>query len=439
MAVKRTGSAEEELDRLERSLQTLAVPASLQRLIELYIEKKTGKPWDDPVTLERIRTAIMAQKRAYWKEGAQREIHYRSGYSVLAYLSYQMPVFFSQFQHLLLLLAREGLLKEDMKVLDVGSGPGVVPLALIDFFRRRGWGSGSVHALEASEEHREAYQYLVPAFAREAPGVRIETPLAADLTTISTDRLPIVSDLIVFSNVLNEIPSATTDERVAILRRYASLLADDGTLVLTEPADLANSSALRRVALAASTGADALTLYAPCTFLWGRQCSVDRCWSFIDYGTIHPPALMQALSQGAEGYRFYNTDVKTSFALLRKDGRTRCSHRLMRGSHALPLSNLTRHVGKVINVVAAVMSEDIGDHTYRVRLICDGTSVKPVYVILPRYLQTSTLRRLIEARYGDVLAFNEVLVRYNRSHDAFNLMLTARSRIQPLTSPPRSE
>jgi SAM-dependent methyltransferase len=439
MAAKKTRPAEEELDRLERSLRTLTVPASLQRLVESYIEKKTGKAWDDPVVLERIRTAIMTQKRTYWKEGAQREIRYRTGYSVFAYLSYQMPVFFAQFQHLLLFLAREGLLKEDVKVLDVGSGPGVVPLALIDFFRRRGWGSATVFALEPSEEHREAYQYLVPAFAKETPGVRIEPPLAADLMTISLEKLPSAYDLIVFSNVLNEIPSVTTDDRSAILHRYASLLADDGTLVLSEPADLVNSTALRKVALAASTGSNALTLYAPCSFLWGRQCTTDRCWSFVDYGTIHPPALMQALSQGAEGYRFHNTDIKTSFALFRKDGRTRCPHRVMRGSRALPLSDLSRHVGKVVNVVAAVMSGDIGDRIYRVMLVCDGTSVKPVYAILPRYLQTGPLRLLTEARYGDVLALDEVLVRYNRSHDAFNLMVTARSHIHPLFPLPSDE
>jgi Predicted rRNA methylase len=423
-----------DLDRLERSLRTLTLPAPLQRLIESYIEKKTGKAWNDPVVLERIRAAIIAQKGSYWKEGSGRKIRYRTGYSVLAYLSYQMPVFFAQFQHLLLLLMRDGLFKEDITLLDVGSGPGVVPLALIDFFRRRKRGTATVYAVEGSEEHLEAYRYLVPAFAKEVPGVRIEPPIAADLAVLTPENLPSDIDLIIFSNVLNEIPSSTTEERAAILHRYAAALHENGTLLLTEPADLANSTALRRVALAASTGTDALTLYAPCTFLWGGRCTVDRCWSFVDYGAIHPPDLMQALSQGPEGYRFHNTDVKTSYALLRKDRRTRCPQPVMRGSRALPLSHLPRHVGKVINVVAAVMSGDIGDRTYRVALVCDGTSAKPVYAIVPRYMER-TLRILTEADYGDLLAFEEVLVRYNRAHDAFNLLVTARSRVRSLSIP----
>jgi SAM-dependent methyltransferase len=432
MAERDIGSTN-ELDRLEHSLRNLVVPPYLQRRIESYIEKKTGKSWKDPAVLERIRSAIRAQKNAYWKKGATREIRYRSGYSVLAYLAYQMPVFFAQSQHLMLLLARDGLLKEHLTILDVGSGPGVFPLALIDFFHRQGKGSATVFAIESSEEHLEAYRYLVPDYAEECGDIRVEPPIAVDLTTLTSDDLPPSVDLMVFSNVLNEIP-ATTEERAAILRRYASSLAGDGTLLLAEPADLANSTQLRRVALAASTG-DPLTLYAPCTFLWGRRCSVETCWSFVDYGTIRPTDLMEALSQGTEGYRFHNTDVKTSYALFRKDGRTRCPFRMTRETRALPLSRLPRHVGKVVNVVAAVMSGDIGDRMYRVRRICDGTAGKSVYAVVPRYLATPRMMPLVEAEYGDILEFDEVLVRYNRSHDAFNLLITARSRVRPFSGP----
>jgi SAM-dependent methyltransferase len=426
-----------DLERVERSLKRLSLPDPLQRLVEAYIEKKTGKPWDDPIVLQRLRTAIMAQKREYWKEGAQRSIGYHTGYRVLAYLTYQMPVFFAQFQHLLLFLARDGLLKEkEMTVLDVGSGPGVVSLALIDFFRRWGHGSAIIHALDASEENQEAYRFLVPSFAAQNTQIRIEPLLRSDLTTLSTRSIPTSVDLMVFSNVLNEIPSATVEDRAAILRRYASALAKDGTIVLTEPADLANSTALRRISLAASGEEETLTLYAPCTFLWGHRCSTDRCWSFADYGEIQPPRIMQVLSEGEEGYRFSNTDIKASFALFRKDGRTRCPHRIQRGARVLPLSRLSRHVGKVVNVMAAVMSGDIGSSDYQVTLVCDGTSAKPVYTILPRYQKGPSKSILAKARYGDVLEFQEVLVRYNKTHDAYNLLITGRSRVRPLSPPP---
>ncbi|MDD1675714.1 MAG: hypothetical protein LUQ17_03405, partial [Methanomicrobiales archaeon] len=419
--------------RMEKSLQHLSLPDPLQRLVESYIEKKVGKKWDDPVTLERIRTAITTQKRQYWREGSKREIQYRTGYSVLAYLAYQMPVFFGQFQHLLFLLASEGLLPEEMTVLDVGTGPGIIPLAIADFYRRLGHGSVTVHALESSDEHREAFQFLVPAYTGTVPGVHVEPLIRGDLSSVDDSRLPHRIDLIVFSNVLNEIP-VSTGERARILHQYAPLLAENGTVVLTEPADLANSTELRRVSLATVSSGE-YTLYAPCTFLWGRHCRPERCWSFAFYGEIAPPLLMEALGRSPEGYRFLNTDMKMSYALLRKDGRTRCPHRIPAGSRFLPLSQLPRHVGKVVNVVAAVMSEDIGDRDHHVHLVCDGTAEKPVYVILPRYQAGKNTRDLLEARYGDLREFREVLVRYNRTHDSYNLLLTARSRVLPFTLP----
>ncbi|HPM61931.1 MAG TPA: hypothetical protein PK955_05585, partial [Methanoregulaceae archaeon] len=40
----------------------------LQELTQHYIEYKTGKSWDDPLVLQRIRTGIMQQKGQYWSE-----------------------------------------------------------------------------------------------------------------------------------------------------------------------------------------------------------------------------------------------------------------------------------------------------------------------------------------------------------------------------------
>ena len=434
MTVKGLVIGEKDLNRLEHSLRHMALPVLLQNLIESYIERKVGKKWDNSIVLERMRAAIAAQKKDYWKEGLQRQIRYRTGYSVFAYLAYHLPVFFGQFQHLLLRLAREGLLRDELEILDVGSGPGVVPLATIDFFRRLGHGTITIHALEGSDEQREAYQFLVPAFAEEVPGIRVETPIQADLTTINDTRLARENDLVVFSNVLNEMPSTITDQGVAmILHRYAEYLLNEGTMVLMEPADLANATHLRRVSLAA-TFSGALSLYAPCTSLWGRRCATDRCWSFVSFGEIQPPRFMKALAQGPDGYRYLNVDMKVSFALLRKDGMKRCQYQVSSGAPFLPLSELPRHLGHVVNVVAGLMSGDIGDSNHQVFLLCDGTSVKPVYVILPHHHSGYKTRTLLKAEYGDILEFHEILVRYNRSHDAFNLLLTGRSRVTPPSS-----
>jgi len=142
--------------------------------------KKTGKAWNDPAVVEKLRKAIVEQKADYWKEGRKRRITYETGYSVLGYLAYQFPVYFIQSEHIIYELAMDGLLKDRMKVLDAGTGPGTVPLALIDFYGRIGRGEAVVYSLEKYDENVEAFNYLVTAYA-EGTGVRVEKPLRADL------------------------------------------------------------------------------------------------------------------------------------------------------------------------------------------------------------------------------------------------------------------
>ena len=127
---------QEELERQQHFFTKRELPGSLAQSIEKYITKKVGKDWNDPVIIERLRRAIVAQKDDYWKPSHKRSLQYIKGYSVLGYLAYHFPVYFFQTEHLLLMLARDGLLKKSMTILDVGTGPGVVPLAIADFYAR---------------------------------------------------------------------------------------------------------------------------------------------------------------------------------------------------------------------------------------------------------------------------------------------------------------
>lgn len=411
---------------LHRYLQHPFLTRDLQDRIESYVEQKTGKPWDDPVALERVRTAIVSQKKRYWEKG-RGSPDYRRGYEVLAYLAYQLPVFLTQFQHLLFLLARDGLLPEHPRVLDVGSGPGVVPLAVIDFFRRLGRGGGILRAIESSEEQVEAYRHLVLSAGRRHPGWQTPPPVLGDLTGTPEPEEDL--DLIVFSSVLNELRRLSPGERGRILRMYAERLSPWGTMVVIEPADLGNATLLRQNVLAA-TQEPGLGIYAPCTFLWGDRCRSDRCWSFAHFGDMRPTRWMEALARGTEGYRFLNIDLKCSYALLRRDGRVRHPCRIPPRAPFIRLSRLDRHLNRRINVAAGVVSTDLGDQEHHVFLICDGTTVKPVYAVLPRYHREKGNRLLLETDYGDLLEIRGALVRYNPAHDSYNLLVTRETRVR---------
>jgi SAM-dependent methyltransferase len=411
----------------ERFLRHPAIPSGLQDLIESYIAGKTGKSWDDPVVLDRIRAAIRAQKGEYWDHPGKRAISYGTGYRVLAYLAYQAPVVLVQFEHLLHEMAADGLLKDRMRILDVGSGPGTVALAIADAWSRFSPGEARITSVEREPENLEAYRFIVPAFASGIPSVHIGDPIQGDLRTLDPESLPAEMDLIVFGHVLNELRSLSLEARADLAENIAGRLAADGTVVITEPADLENSTALRKL-VAGLTGRG-LNLYAPCTHLWSTACRPDRCWTFHEGPPISPTRLMRRLASSEDGYRYLNTDIKFSYAILRKDRRTREGYRIPQGMKALRLSKLGGHLKRRVNVVVAKMSGDLGGHGHHVYKVCDGTPQKPVFAVVPEH-HAARARALLEGRYGGILSLENVQVRSNPAHDAFNLFVDRSTRVE---------
>jgi hypothetical protein len=86
-------------------------------------------------------------------------------------------------------------------------------------------------------------------------------------------------------------------------------------------------------------------------------------------------------------------------------------------------------VGKRITVVAAKMSEDLGDAETHIFRLCDGSAEKPVYAVLPAFHIMPSNRELGSAPYGTVLEIRNLLVRYNPAHDAYNLLVSRDSGV----------
>jgi SAM-dependent methyltransferase len=416
-----------ELERQQAFFASRRLPPVLETAIEQYIIQKTGKEQNDPVVLDRLRKAIVAQKTDYWKPTHQRTLRYTKGYSVLGYLAYHFPVYFIQTEHLLAMLARDGLLKSSMTILDAGTGPGVVPLAVADFWSRLDAAKATVYSIERSEEHIEAFMYLREHCTGKGENASIKPPIRADLTTLDPAKIPQQIDLMVFSNVLNELSGITLEQRADLVMKLADRLAPDGTILIVEPAEETNSSGLRLLSLALKKRG--LTIHSPCSFIWGTNCTPDRCWSFETNRNIQPTRMMGKLSECDEPFRYINIDIKYSYVVLRKDGKTKETYRVPAGSRVLRLSQIHRHVDKRINLIAAKMSSNLGDGKNLMFRLCDGTADKLVFAVVPVYHVTPENEALKSAPYGTILEMEGVLVRYNKEHDAYNVLVSRNTRI----------
>jgi len=110
--------------------------------------------------------------------------------------------------------------------------------------------------------------------------------------------------------------------------------------------------------------------------------------------------------------------------ILRKDRTVQHPYRVPPRAKYSRLSKLHLHVNRRINVIAARMSQELGDKKTHVFKLCDGTAAKPVYAVLPSYHITLENNEIVSAPYGAVLELHNVLVRYNKAHDAYNLLVT---------------
>lgn len=420
----------DEEERLAGFLAAGTLPQVLEAAAEHYFTKKAGRDWHDPIILDRLRKAVIAQKGAYWKRSEKRSLHYTKAYSVLAYLAYHFPVYFMQTEHLLAMLARDGLLRSRMTILDIGTGPGVVPLAVADFWCRLDRAAADVYSVERSEEHIEAFLYLRDRFVPKGGKVSVKPPVKADITAPIPEKVPKSADLIVFSNVLNELYDSSPDQRADLVMQYAERLAPGGTILIAEPAEEEVSTQLRVLSLALKKRG--LTVHSPCSFIRHTNCTPDRCWSFTTAPRIRPTRVMETLAACDEPFRYVNTDIKYSYVVLRKDAMTRHSYRVPAGSRTLRLASIRRHAGNRVSLIAAKMSENIGDAGNLMFRLCDGTADTPVFAVLPSFHLTPGNEYIVSAPYGAILELRGVLVRYNEKHDAFNLLVSRNTEISPV-------
>jgi len=386
----------------------------LDSCILSYIEKISGKKWNDETVLEKIRAGILAQKESYWKEGEKRSIAYKGAYSVLSYMAYQMPGYVQEVTELFGSLIISGLIQKNCRVLDVGSGPGTATLGISRAISCFSEMHAEITSVERAETHREAYTYVTNALL--GPNTSIKEQIPLDITSNVPDG---EYDVIIIANVINELKN--TEERAKLLMNLSTHLSQDGNLIVLEPADLENATNLREVSCQVKE--EGLTIYAPCNDLRGVPCRVHPCWTFRSYQDIKPTKLMFALGGEKEKFRFVNTDVKFSYAILRKDGHRKCGYRIPSDAKRARLSHIKRHIGKRIHVTVSVMSNDIGDKKNYLFLVCDGTGTEPCYLALPAFHRTPEHEALLTASYGSVVAVDSVLVRYNEKQKAYNLLL----------------
>ena len=284
---------------------------------------------------DRIAQAVADLSRLFTKDRALLKGDYLNQPAhAAAYLRYFLPVNLCKLQILLDEMPEEWPGQEadrPIRILDLGSGPGVGALAALDWLHQH-WPDRiknlSVVAVDGSSEALKHARSLWDAYCLEsgALGGRLITlegklELFSNGGWLSQVAQHAPYDLIIAANCLNELYVRAADpvgSRAGLVTQCLTRLAPTGTLMLVEPALRDTSRALHQ--LRDRVVREKLcTIYSPCLhenscpalvnpFDW---CHEERPWE--------PPSEIQRID---DEVGFIKDALKFSYLLLRKDGRT---------------------------------------------------------------------------------------------------------------------
>ncbi len=238
-----------------------------------------------------------------------------------AYIAYFLPSNIHKLRVPLqeLSLHSSGLLvKEKLRILDVGSGPGTAVLGVMEFFSDKAQKPElEFTALDQVAENLQAAEGL---FEKHRDELNVHASLRTirsgieGLERLSGERF----DMVILSNVLNElylnhadkIPKRTT----ALLGILGRLLNDDGSCIIIEPALRETSREMLEVRDGILN--NGFHVYSPC--LVDGKCpalSKPKDWCHEDIAW-EPPELIKELDK-LTGLR--KDSLKFSYLVLRKD------------------------------------------------------------------------------------------------------------------------
>jgi len=211
--------------------------------------------------------------------------------------------------------------RNQLSVLDLGTGPGSSLAGVLDYFS--GKNPKPVLSFTAVDQVRENLAMAEDLFAAEKNRLALRASLIT-VHSVLQEALPRLTgsfDLIILSNVLNELFSRegrTLEKRLALLGEYLHhCLAEHGACIIIEPALRETSRELLQVR-------DGLlqqgyTIFAPC--LCHGPCPAlenPKDWCHEDRDWDAPDEIRELDAQ--TGLR--KDSLKFSYVTVRKDGRT---------------------------------------------------------------------------------------------------------------------
>lgn len=435
-----------EEDDLQKSLnyidETRELPIEIEKAILYVILEELGLEYDDSLSFEDNLNALPKDflKEIIWDINTMFKINdiidYRHYY--LPYVMYYLPVNVFKIWKPLLDLHINSILKKDARILDVGTGPGSVPLGIIEFYKKLAIIYKEVEfslefvLIDAQENFLRIASKIIQSIKRYLP-----TNLKVNINHIICTQVRAGEkynlgkfDYITMSNFFAIVEGNNSKCSYEIVSQFTDNLEEDGSFIIIEPGDKENCINLKRLRNELVNNG-IFNVYSPCVGIWEKKESYQcDCFNTVKLRWELPNIFTYLKRNGLT--HSLRKDVPFNYVVLRKDGKIKYDP-ITNIQHFTKLSQLSERVGDVINIIAFIRSAIYNNNYIRLAL-CDGSShyhgnYEGVWIDIPtdRFKEIGKDIKLIA---GERIKILKVLITKGNRHNTFYLKLTEESKIR---------
>ncbi|GKX30966.1 hypothetical protein SH1V18_34460 [Vallitalea longa] len=376
----------------ENDLKSTLTEFSQNRIIPLYIEKgilnyifqkngisfmSNGRLDDLLIHLpDEVTDKIIHDVKAMFFSGGK--INYKNFYE--SYLFYYFEANIFKVWKPLLDIQLSNLLKNELIILDIGTGPGSIPVGIIEYYK-----------LLSSRYPDIDFSIVIDIIEAEEDFIKIAEHMVSEVIDPSITNLDIVLrkrvnqvldyefdytildtyDLITMSNFLTVNERENVAKGSEILKKLSDHLKEDGAIVVIEPGDTENGKLMKDIRNTISDGTN-INVFAPCTGVWDQKKTYNcNCYSptraYWEIPRLHRFLYNKGLSKaGREQLPF-------QYIVYRLDGFTKYNI-IKNRQHYIQLKDLHKYINMKVNVKANIRSviERKFSNQWAV-LLCDGS------------------------------------------------------------------